>query len=143
MLLLILFSRPKLVLSLMLHNFFFEVYFIFNFVFLGLHAWHMEVPRLGVKSELYLLAYTTAIATWDPSLFCDIHHSSQQHQILNPLSGARNWTQVLWILVGFINHWAMMVTPLLLKTEQYSTACTYHILLTHSSINKHWAACMF
>jgi len=22
------------------------------FVFLGLHPWHMEIPRLGVKSEL-------------------------------------------------------------------------------------------
>ena len=24
----------------------------FVFVFLGLHPWHMEVPRLGVDSEL-------------------------------------------------------------------------------------------
>ena len=30
---------------------------LFFFVFLGLHAWHMEVPMLGVKSELQLLAY--------------------------------------------------------------------------------------
>ena len=29
-------------------------------LFLGLHPWHMEVLRLGVKSELQLLAYTTA-----------------------------------------------------------------------------------
>ena len=27
------------------------------FVFLGPHLWHMEVPRLGVQSELQLLAY--------------------------------------------------------------------------------------
>ena len=26
---------------------------------------HKVVPRLGVKSELQLLAYTTATATWD------------------------------------------------------------------------------
>ena len=26
------------------------------------HPWHMEVPRLGVKSELQLPAYTTATA---------------------------------------------------------------------------------
>ena len=32
-------------------------YFIlFIFVFLGSHPWHMEVPRLGVESELQLLA---------------------------------------------------------------------------------------
>ena len=30
----------------------------------------MEVPRLRVKSELQLLAYTTATATLDLSLFC-------------------------------------------------------------------------
>ena len=27
---------------------------------------HMENPRLGVKWELQMLAYTTATATWDP-----------------------------------------------------------------------------
>ena len=27
----------------------------------------MEVPRLGVESELQLPAYTTAIAMWDPA----------------------------------------------------------------------------
>ena len=36
----------------------------FLFCFLGLHPCHMEVPRLGVKSELQLSAYTTATATW-------------------------------------------------------------------------------
>ena len=29
--------------------------FFFNFGFLGLHLWHMEVPRLGVELELQLL----------------------------------------------------------------------------------------
>ena len=38
----------------------------FLFFFLGLHLWHMEVPRLGAESELWLLAYTTATATLDP-----------------------------------------------------------------------------
>ena len=52
----------------------------------------MEVPRLGVESELQLLAYTTATATWDPSRICDPHHSSQQRWILNPLSEARDGT---------------------------------------------------
>ena len=41
--------------------------FAFLFVcFLGLHLRHVKVPRLGVKSELPLPAYTTAIATRDP-----------------------------------------------------------------------------
>ena len=28
--------------------------------------WHMEVPMLGVKSEVQLLAYTTTVAMRDP-----------------------------------------------------------------------------
>ena len=63
--------------------------------FLGLHLWHMEVPGLGVKSELQLLAYITATAMPDLSCICDLHHSSQQHHTLNPLNEARDRTRVL------------------------------------------------
>ena len=62
------------------------------FCFLGPYVQHMEVPRLGVKSELQLLAYTTATATQDPSHICSLHHSSQQCRILNPLIEARDPT---------------------------------------------------
>ena len=55
----------------------------------------MEVPRLGVKLELQLPAYATAIATQDPSHVCDLHHNSQQHQSINPLSDARDGTHIL------------------------------------------------
>ena len=41
--------------------------FSFFCLFLGLHPWHMEVPRLGVQSELQPLAYATATAMQDPS----------------------------------------------------------------------------
>ena len=50
----------------------------------------MEVPRLGVKSKLQLLAFTTAIATGDLSCTCALSHSSQQCRILNPLSKVRD-----------------------------------------------------
>ena len=50
--------------------------------FLGLHPWHMEVPRLGVKLELQLLAYTTATATLDLSYLSNLLCSSRQRQIL-------------------------------------------------------------
>ena len=50
--------------------------------------WHVDVPRLGVESELQLSAYSTAEATPDPSHICDLHHSSQQPWVLNPLSEA-------------------------------------------------------
>ena len=46
----------------------------------------MDVPRLGGETELQLLGYTTATATLDPSRVCDLHLSSGQHRILNPLS---------------------------------------------------------
>ena len=42
-------------------------FFFLFFFFLGPQLWHMEVPRLGLKSELQLLAYTTGTATRDPS----------------------------------------------------------------------------
>ena len=52
----------------------------------------MEVPRLGIELELQLLAYATATAMQDPSHICDLHHSSRQCRILNPLSEARDQT---------------------------------------------------
>ena len=52
----------------------------------------MEVPRLGVQSELYTPAYTTATAPWDLSHISDLHHSSPQCRILNLLSEARDRT---------------------------------------------------
>ena len=55
----------------------------------------MKVPRLGVQSELELPAYTTATAMGDPGCLCDLHHSSWQHWILNPLSEARDQTYIL------------------------------------------------
>ena len=72
-----------------------RLFFFFSFQgpFLGPHLRHMEIPRLEVKSELHLLAYTRAAP--DPSRICNLHHSSLQYRILNPLSKARDWTYVL------------------------------------------------
>ena len=52
----------------------------------------MEVPRLGVESELQLTAYTTAIAMPDMSCVCDLHGHAK---ILKLLSEARNQTHIL------------------------------------------------
>ena len=58
-----------------------------DFVFLlRLYLQHMEVPRLGVELELQLQAYTTATVMQDLSHISNLHHSSWQCQILNPLS---------------------------------------------------------
>ena len=56
---------------------------------------HMDVPKLGVESELQLPAYATTTATWDLSCICDLHHSSQQCWIVNTLSKARDRSRIL------------------------------------------------
>ena len=45
----------------------------------------MEVPKLEVKLELQLRAYSTAIATQDLSHICNLCLSLWQYQLLNPL----------------------------------------------------------
>ena len=66
------------------------IFFLFLSFFLGLHLWHMEVPRPGVELELQPSAYTTATAKQDLSRICNLHHSAQQRWILNPLIEARD-----------------------------------------------------
>ena len=66
----------------------------------------MEVPRLQ------LLAYTTATAMQDLSCVCDLHHSSWQHQILNPLSKVRIKPTSSRIPVGFISPAPQQEFPL-------------------------------
>ena len=59
-------------------------FWFFFFCFLGLHLWHVEIPRLGVESELQLPA--TATVSQCRSCVCDLHHSLWQCQI--PISAA-------------------------------------------------------
>ena len=63
----------------------------------------VEAPRLGIELELMLLAYATTIAMQDLSCICDLHHSSWQRQILNPLCEAREKPATSWYLVGFVS----------------------------------------
>ena len=61
----------------------------------------MEVPGLGVESEVQLLAYATA--TPDLSYIFDPYHSLRQCQNLNSLSQARDWTHNLMDTSQFLN----------------------------------------
>ena len=88
--------------------------FFFFFSFLGPNLQHMEISRLGVESELQLLAYVTAIATWNPSHVCDLYHSSWQCWIVNPLNEARDRTCVLMGTCQVPYHWAAVELPLML-----------------------------
>ena len=81
---------------LLLEGYIFSCPFILFFlVFLGLQPRHMEVLRLGVESELQPLAYATDTATADLSRIYNLHHSSRQFWILNPVNEARDGTRVL------------------------------------------------
>ena len=71
----------------------------------------MEVSRLGVKSELQLLACATGIAMSDPSHICNLHHNSRQRRILNPLSEARDQTRILMDTSQAHYLWAAVGTP--------------------------------
>ena len=88
------------------------VFFFFFFLVWGAHPQHIEVPRLGLESELQLPLYPTATATWDLSRVFDLHHSSLQCQILNPLSKA--WDQTF----ASICLPCLLITPNSLTWEQ-------------------------
>ena len=62
----------------------------FYFFLLPPQLQHMEVPGLGVESELQLQAYITATAKPDPSCIFNLCLSLQQCRILNPVSEARD-----------------------------------------------------
>ena len=56
---------------------FYFILFGFFKKYFHMHLRHMEVPKLGVESELQLLAYVIATATWDLSCVCNLNHSSR------------------------------------------------------------------
>ena len=61
--------------------------------------------------ELQWQAYTTATAMWDPNHVCDLHHSSQQCWIVNPMSEARDGTRILMDASRVQYHCTTMGTP--------------------------------
>ena len=89
----------------------------------------MKVPRLGIELELYLQAYTTATATPDPSRVCNLHCSSWQHQILNLLSKARDWTHILMDISWVHYFWATVGTPFLAVHDHGKVNYTFTVLV--------------
>ena len=61
------------------------------------HQQHMEVPRLGVESELQQSSYATA--TRNLSHVGDLHRSSGQPQIPKQRRPTSSW-----IIVGLVTH---------------------------------------
>ena len=92
------------------------IYIYIYMIFLGLHPQRIEVPRLGVESELELLAYAAGrsepkSAMPDLSCIYNLHHSSWQGQILNPLNKSRDRTYILLDTIQVHNHCATTGTP--------------------------------
>ena len=83
----------------------------FYFYFLLFRAAPMEVPMLGDESALQLPAYTSATAMPDSSQDFNLHHSSWQSWILNPLSKARDGTRILRDTSQICFHCTIMGTP--------------------------------
>ena len=62
----------------------------------------MEVPRVGVESELPLPAYAMVIATLDLSHICSLHRSLWHCWILNTRSEAMDQSHILMDTVRFL-----------------------------------------
>ena len=75
-----------------------NLYVLFYFIF-DLFAFSRATPAAYGDSQVrgQIRAYTRATATQDPSHICNLHHSSRQHWILNPLSKARDQTSNLMV----------------------------------------------
>ena len=112
-------------------------FFFFNdfiyldfFFFLGPHLWHMEVPRLAVKSELRLLAFATATEMQDPSWVTAYGNAGSPTPGIEPISS--------WILAGFFStapQWELALGPFIffswwvwLKDYQYCSSLQNQLL---------------
>ena len=116
-----------------------RIFFFFFLVFLRSLPATCGGSQVGVESEIQLPAYTTATAMGDLSHICDLHHSSWQRQILNPLSKARDWTCILMDASEIHFHWAMTGAPSSHISYSHFTnwflACSYvQELLLHTEM---------
>ena len=121
-------------------DFFFPFFFFFFFCFfLGPYPWHMEAPRLGVESDLQLPACSTATATQvlsqDPGRLCNLYCRSRQHQILYPLSEARDWTHIIMDIIQLCFHWATVGTPFLWLFKVIFTFLAGHFTYYSTLVN--------
>ena len=99
----------------------------------------MEFPRLGVKSELQLPAYTTAIGNTGSEPHLSVTYTTAR-------SNARllfHWAEPgieptsSWTLVGFISTWDMMSAPNFVES---SFALAKEKLYHSEILNSEWDA---
>ena len=89
--------------------------------------------------ELQLPAYTTATGTPDPRSICNLHCSSQQCWILNPLSEARDSNLVLKGTRGFVTtepQWELLYWFFTAPLTDYHKQGTHSYLLAGGSVDQ-------
>ena len=112
------FGRIFLLLTYFIYLFITYLFFIYLFitylffVFSRAAPWHMEVPRLGVQSELYHqpmpqpqqcgIRVASGTYTTAPGNARSLSHWARPE--IEPTTS--------WFLIGFVNHWATRGTPL-------------------------------
>ena len=87
---------------------------ILSVILIFLRAASMAYGNLQARDRIRAAAaiLPTATATRNPSCICDLHHSSQQCQILNWVSEAKDGTRILMDSSWVWYHWATTGTPL-------------------------------
>ena len=103
-----------------------------SFDFLVPYLQHMKVPRLGVKSKLQLPAYTIAKAMqiWATSVTYTTVHGNAGSLTHWARPGIKRVSS--WILVRFVNHWAMTGTP---RIKYLTKSITSSPKATHNVYN--------
>ena len=123
-----------------------DFYFLFIYLFFVflLFLWAAPAAYGGSQARGLIRAVATGLrqshsnAGSEP--ICNLHHSSRQHRILNPLSKARDWTLVLMDSLPLSHKWKSMA--FLFFSGINSTAPTAeqdlrHICSLHHSSRQH------
>ena len=124
-----------------LHNTYYKIYYVYLYcIYLGPHLWHMDVPRLGVESELHLLACTSATGNsrlelhlWPtPHLMAMSDHLTHWARPgIKPTSS--------WILVRLITaepRWELQLWNFWLHTRGSSISCSVFCIFYFNPFSK-------
>jgi len=90
----------------------FSFFVVVAVFFLGPHPWHVKVPRQEFRDRIRAEAAGLYRSHSNTRSSCihELHHSSWQHQILNP-SQTSNWSCILMDTSRICYLWATMGTP--------------------------------
>ena len=93
------------------------------------------------RGQLELQLQATATATPDPSYLWDLHHSSPECWIYDPLSKAMDWTCILMDTSWMHCHWATMGMPLIIIFNSSCKTNRSPYRATHTSSTSNDSTC--